>query len=236
MHLELGDITLDVVQKDIKNIHLRVYPPDGRVRIAAPRRMNPEAIRAFVVSKVAWIRRQQQKLRNQVRETPREYIDCESHYVWGARCLLEVVEGDAPPQVTFAHGKLSLCVRPGTSRAERQTMVESWYREQLNQSVPALIAKWEPQMGVRVNRFIVQQMKTRWGSCTPATRNIRLNSELAKKPVECLEYVVVHEMAHLLEPSHNRRFVALMDQFVPSWKACRANLKHLPVRHEDWVC
>ncbi|RRR67075.1 MAG: M48 family peptidase [Candidatus Viridilinea halotolerans] len=233
--IQLGDITIDVERKPIKNIHLSVYPPAGRVRIAAPERMELATIRVFAIAKLDWIKAQQRRMRAQEREAPREYLERESHYVWGQRYLLHVQERTAPPSVSLSPTQLLLSVRPGTAEAQRQAILERWYREQLRAAVTSLIAKWEPMMGVKVQRIFVQRMKTRWGSCTPSTGSIRLNTELAKKPRECLEYVVVHELTHLIEPSHNRRFISLMDQFMPHWQAYRAQLNALPVRHETWV-
>lgn len=233
--IEIGDIVVDVAKKDIKNIHLSVYPPTGKVRISAPLRMNPNTIRLFAIAKLGWIKQQQKKVRGQERETPREYLDRESHYVWGKRYLLEVLECDAPSVVELRHGTLLLRVRPGASEEKKQSLIEDWYRTQLKQAVPALIAKWEPCMGVKVERFFVQRMKTRWGSCNPYAKSIRLNTELGKKPPEYLEYIVVHEMAHLLEPTHNNRFIALMNRFLPKWRFYRDILNKLPVRHEAWI-
>ena len=232
--LLLGDISVDVVLKDIKNVHLSVYPPTGRVRISAPKRMRIDTIRVFAVSKLDWIKRQQTKLREQERETHRDYVDRESHFVWGKRYLLDVIEGDEAPSVEVKHSRMLLRVRPDSAESKRRSIVEEWYRGQLKQAVPPLIAGWEPVMGVKVERFFVQHMKTKWGSCNPRARTIRLNTELAKKPRECLEYVVVHEVAHLLEPTHNPRFIALMDQFMPAWRFMRQRLNRLPVRHADW--
>jgi predicted metal-dependent hydrolase len=232
--IEIGGVVLDVVKKDIKNVHLSVYPPTGKVRISAPLRMNTDTIRVFAISKLGWIRQQQQKLRAQERETPREYLDRESHYVWGKRYLLKVVEKDAAPEVELKHSILILRVRSGSTEEKKQSVLDQWYREQVKAVVPSLIAKWELLMGVKVERFFVQRMKTKWGSCSSESKSIRLNSELAKKPPECLEYIVVHEMVHLLEHTHNRRFVALMDQFMPKWEFYRDNLNRLPVRHESW--
>lgn len=232
--IELGKIAVDVVKKDIKNIHLSVYPPTGKVRISAPMRMNLDTIRVFAISKLGWIKIQQRKIREQQRETPREYLDRESHYVWGRRYLLKVVEKAAPPNVELKHSKMVLQIRLGTSDERKRAILEEWYREKLKDAVPRLIAKWEPLMGVKVARFFVQKMKTKWGSCNASARSIRFNTELAKKPRECLEYIVVHEMAHLLEATHSRRFVALMDQFMPKWQFYRDELNRLPVRHETW--
>ncbi|MDR3525589.1 MAG: SprT family zinc-dependent metalloprotease [Acetobacteraceae bacterium] len=232
--LELGDISVEVVRKDIKNVHLSVYPPAGRVRIAAPLHMTVDTIRLFAISKLGWIKQQQSKLRAQEREAPREYLDRESHYVWGKRYLLTVVEADAAPSVELKHRRLVLRVRPGTGPEARQAVLDGWYRERVKEAVQPLIAKWEPLLGVTVNRVFVQRMRTKWGSCSHAARNIRLNTDLAKKPRECLEYIVVHEMVHLLEPTHNARFVALMDRLMPKWQFEREQLNRLPVRHEAW--
>jgi hypothetical protein len=232
--LQLGNLAVDVVQKDIKNVHLSVHPPHGRVRIAAPLQMSMNTIRVFAISKLDWIKDQQRKLRAQEREPAREYVDRESHYVWGKRYLLEVVEAEQSPSVELKHNKLLLNVRPATGERKRQAIMDSWYREQIRSAAPELIAKWEPLMGVSIPRFFVQRMKTRWGSCNPSTQSIRLNTDLAKKPRECLEYIVVHEMLHLLEPTHNARFVALLDRFMPRWHFHREVLNRLPVRHEDW--
>ena len=232
--IQLGDIAVDVIRKDIKNVHLSVHPPTGRVRISAPRRMGLDTIRIFGISKLGWIKQHQQKVRAQERETPREFLDRESHYVWGRRYLLENHEADAPPHVELSHNRLHLQIRPGTTLDKKEAIVDEWHRVLVKQAAPPLVAKWERLMGVRMEKVFVQRMKTKWGSCTPAHKSIRLNSELAKKPRECLEYIVVHEMAHLLEPTHNRRFVALMDQFLPKWQFHRENLNRLPVRHENW--
>jgi len=232
--IKLGDIPVDVVLKAIKNVHLSVHPPTGRVRIAAPKRMSIDTIRVFAISKLDWIKQQQTKLREQERETPREYVDRESHDVWGKRYLLTVSESDQPPSVELKHSRMVLRMRPGTDEHRRQALMEAWYREQIKQAVPLLLARWQPLMGVKVERFFVQRMKTKWGSCNHKARTIRLNTELAKKPAECLEYIVVHELVHLLEPTHNARFVALMDRFMPKWQFHRQVLNRLPVRREMW--
>ncbi len=229
--IKLGNIAVDVVLKDIKNVHLSVYPPTGRVRISAPKRMSLDNIRAFAISKLRWIKQQQQKLQRQERETPREYLDRESHYVWGKRYLLKVIEDGAAPEVELKHSEMILRVRPGTEDKTKRAIVAQWYREQIKATVPGLIAKWEVMMHVNVDRVFVQKMKTKWGSCNPAKRSIRLNTDLAKKPHEYLEYIVVHEMVHLLERHHNDRFRAYLDQFVPKWKLYRAKLNRSPLGH-----
>jgi len=232
--IELGDITVDVVLKDIKNVHLSVYPPVGRVRISAPKRMSLDTIRVFAISKLDWIKQQQAKLRAQERETPREYLDRESHYLWGRRYLLTVIENDAPPAIELKHRRMILRVRPGTGQGKREALVEEWYREQLKEAVPPLLERWEPLLDVKATRWFVQRMKTKWGSCNHKSGTIRLNTELAKKPPECLEYIVVHELVHLLEPTHNARFIALMDRFMPKWQLHREELNRLPLRRERW--
>lgn len=232
--IELGDLTIDVVRKNIKHVHLTVHPPLGRVRLAAPRHLSLDTLRVFALSKLGWIRQQQAKLKAQEREPPRDYVERESHYLWGKRYLLAVRESDEPPRVELAHRRILLSVRPGTGTGRRQEIVEAWYRERLREAVPPLLARWQPRLGVEAERWFVQRMKTRWGSCNHAARTIRLNTELAKKPPECLEYIVVHELVHLLEPTHNARFVAFMDRFLPTWQAHRDMLNRLPVRQETW--
>jgi predicted metal-dependent hydrolase len=233
--IQLGDINIDVIRKDIRNVHLSVHPPTGRVRVAVPERMSLNTVRVFVIAKLPWIKKQQHKLREQERETPREYIDRESHYVWGKRYLLKVVEADQPASIELNHGNMILRLRRGIGNRKRQAVVEEWHRELLRKAVPPLIKTWERVMGVTVRRFFVQRMKTKWGSCNHRAGTIRLNTDLAKKPRECLEYIVVHEMAHLLEPTHNERFIVLMDRFMPRWQLIRDSLNRLPVRHEEWT-
>jgi len=234
MQIELGDIIVDVVKKEIKNIHLSVYPPMGKVRISAPHWMELDSIRVFAITKLSWIKNQQKKLREQERETPREYLNRESHYVWGKRYLLSIVEKDAAPSIELKHSKMILQLRPDTNIEKKQEILDGWYREILKEAAAPMIAKWESLMGVKVRKFFLQRMKTKWGSCNPQAKNIRLNTELAKKPPECLEYIVVHELVHLIEPTHNDRFIALMNQFMPKWRMYKDELNRLPVRHEAW--
>jgi predicted metal-dependent hydrolase len=232
--LELGGVMLAVRKKDIKNVHLSVYPPMGRVSISAPMRMSLETIRVFAISKLGWIRRQQKLLQEQERESQREYINRESHYVWGRRYLLKVVEEAAPPSIRIRHDRLILHVRPGADASVRGEVMSGWYRDLLREEVSALIKTWELRLGVRAGRVFIQQMKTKWGSCNPAIRSLRVNTELAKKPKECLEYIVLHEMVHLLERKHGPRFVEQMDRHMPSWREVRNLLNRLPARHESW--
>lgn len=233
--LRLGAITVEVVKKDIKNLHLGVYPPSGKVRISAPLRMKLDTIRVFAVSKLTWIKEQQNKITAQERETPRSYSERESHYVWGKRYLLKVVEKDQPPEIELLPNRIVFQVRPSWSSERKQAFLDAWYRAELRKAVPELLARWEPVLGVKVDRVFVQRMRTKWGSCSCSSAAIRLNTDLAKKPPECLEYIVVHEMAHLIEPTHNNRFIALMDRLMPNWRFYRQLLNRLPVRHEDWA-
>lgn len=232
--LDLGDLHAEVTRKAIKHVHLSVLPPAGKVRVAAPQSMPLDTIRLFVVSKLAWIRSQQRKLQAQERETPREFLNKESHYLWGKRYLLEISHADAAPAVSLSPRKLHLQVRPGADQARCDEVLDTWYRQQVRDAVPALLARWEPLLRVKVARVFVQRMKTKWGSCTPGSAYIRLNTDLAKKPPECLEYILVHELVHLLEPRHSERFVALMDLYLPHWQHLRRQLNRLPVRHESW--
>lgn len=233
--IKLGNITVDVVWKDIKNIHLSVRPPAGRVTIAAPRRLDIETLRVFAISKIGWIRLQQRKLLDQEREAPREYLDRESHYVWGRRHLMKVVLADLPPGVELVHNRLILRVRPDWDKRKMSDLMEAWYREQLRAALLPLVAKWQRMLGIHVDRCYVQHMKTKWGSCNPRARAIRLNTELAKKPRECLEYIVVHELAHLLERHHNDRFSAIMDKHLPHWRLNRQELNAAPLGNEQWI-
>lgn len=233
-HIELGDIRVEVQRKNNKHAHLYVYPPEGRVHISAPMHMGLDALRAFAISRLSWIKAQQRQMCAQPREPEREYLNRESHQVWCRRYLLEMIEVDAAPAVELKHSTLVLQVRPGSNEALRQEVLERWYRELLRAKLAELLDKWQSLMGVKAQRIFVQRMKTRWGSCNPTTGNIRLNTELAKKPPECLEYILVHELAHLIEPTHNARFLALLDRFIPHWRQIKDELNRLPVRHEKW--
>jgi len=226
---------VDVVRKDIKNLHLAVYPPAGRVRVAAPLRMSDEAVRLAVISRLAWIKRQQAKFEGQERQSAREYVTGESHYFQGQRYRLNVVYHNKPPKVAFRNKTtMDLFVRTGSDTAQRERVLLAWYRKQLKEAVPPLISKWEAILGVKVAECGVKQMKTKWGSCNKDARRIWLNLELAKKPVQCLEYIVVHEMVHLLERHHNDRFTKHMDKFMPQWRLIRSELNRGPLRHETW--
>lgn len=232
--IELGNIIIDVEQKDIKNIHLSVYPPHGAVRIAAPERMNLDTIRVFALQKLKWIKNQQESFRNQPRETEREYLTKESHYFLGKRYLLKVIEHNEVPKVVLKHKTLELYVRPDTSSEKKEAIIEEWYRSQLKALVPKLIEKWEKVVGVQSNAYGIKKMRTKWGTCNTTAKRIWLNLELAKKPVECIEFIIVHELVHLLERSHNDRFVSYMNEFMPKWRFYRKELNSIPFRHVTW--
>jgi len=232
--IQLGSIQIEVEQKDIKNIHLSVYPPNGAVRISAPNRMDLDTIRVFALHKLKWIKKQQNIFENQERETPREYLTKESHYFLGKRYLLKVIEQNHPPKVILTHATIELYVRPNTSEVKRKELIEEWYRAELKIILPKLIAKWEKVIGVQSNEFGIKKMRTKWGTCNTKAKRIWLNLELAKKPLECIEFIIVHELVHLLERSHNEIFVDYMNKFMPKWRFYREELNKLPFRHVDW--
>jgi predicted metal-dependent hydrolase len=233
--LTLGDLVVDVAFKDIKNIHLSVHPPAGRITVAAPRRMSLDLIRVFTISKLAWIKRQRQKVRNQARETIREYKTRESHFLWGKRYLLRVVEGVSPASVTVRHDHIDLGVPRRASITTKEAVLQQWYREQVRLSAQPIMEAWASKLEVEVAGLFVQRMKTKWGTCNFRARTIRLNTELAKKPKTCFEYVVLHELVHLIEPTHNERFVVLMDRLMPDWPLRRGLLNELPLCHDTWA-
>jgi predicted metal-dependent hydrolase len=227
--IQIGPLEISVTRKDIKHVHLSVHPPDGRVTLVAPRATRLEVARAYAISKLGWIREQQARLRTQARETPRAFIERESHYLWGRRYLLTVRHAETKPSVKLDHKRITLTVRPGSPKAKREQIVHEWHKSLLHRVVPGLIKKWEPRLGVNVRGYFLQRMKTRWGSCNHAAGHIRLNTELVKKPKDLLEYVIVHEMAHLREPNHGARFVAFLDHHYPTWRDARAELNELPL-------
>jgi hypothetical protein len=232
--IELGNITIEVEQKDIKNIHLSVYPPDGNVKIAAPERMDLDTIRVFAINKLKWIKKQQETFRNQEREAPREYLSKESHYFQGKRYLLKIIEQDSKPKVVLTHSTIELYLRPNTSLEKRKEIIEEWYREEMKKAIPKIIEKWENRIGVQAKEFGIRKMRTKWGTCNTETKRIWLNLELAKKPLESLEYIIVHELVHLLERSHNDKFKSYMNEFMPKWRFHREELNRLPFRHTEW--
>ena len=223
------------MRKEIKNLHVGVYPPSGRVRVAVPLRLDDEAVRLAVISRLGWIRRKQKEFEGQVRQSQREFVTGESHYFEGRRYRLDVIERDAPPTVKLRNNtRLELGVRPNSDREGREAVLHRWYRRHLRDQLPPLVAKWELELGVTVEDVRIKKMKTLWGSCNAEAKRIWLNLELAKKPRSCLAYILVHEMVHLLERHHNDRFRELMDNFLPQWRAFRDELNRAPLAHEDW--
>lgn len=232
--IHLGDIAIAVTRKDIKHTHLSVHPPSGRVTLVAPKATRPEVARAYAASKLGWIRDQQAKLRGQARETPPQFVERESHYLWGRRYLLTIKEEEGKPSVRMTHRNIILTVRPGSSNAKRAAVMHEWHKSLLHKAVPELIRMWEPKLGVKVGGYFLQRMKTKWGGCNQRAQNIRLNTELVKKPKDLLEYVVVHEMLHLIEPTHSERFLTLISKHYPTWREARAELNELPLGAETW--
>ncbi|MGD0838565.1 MAG: SprT family zinc-dependent metalloprotease [Polyangia bacterium] len=232
--LTIGGIGVEVENKAIKNLHLTVHPPQGHVRIVAPERMQLDTIRLYALSKLPWLRRQIAELQAQARETSREYVNRESHFVWASRYLMKVVEQQAAPTIELRKDELVLTIRPGTDQAQRHEILAAWYRAQVRAAVSPLLAKWQRILKVEAQAIFVRQMKTKWGSCNPAKAAIRLNTDLAKKPPACLEYVLVHELAHLIEPTHSDRFRAILSHHLPNWPHLRSQLNRAPLAHEDW--
>lgn len=227
--IELGEVRIQLTRKRVKHVHLTVHPPDGRVTLVAPPNTRPEVARAYAISKLGWIKQQQTALSSQARESPRRYVTRESHQLWGRRHLLTVIEADAKPYVKLDHRRIKLAVRPGSDATKRAEVMHEWHKQLLHAEIPALIARWEKKLRVKVSGYFLQRMKTKWGSCNHRAGNIRLNTELVKKPKDLVEYVVVHEMLHLLEPTHNERFVALLDRWWPHWQEARRELNSLPL-------
>ncbi|MCK5054233.1 MAG: M48 family metallopeptidase [Anaerolineales bacterium] len=232
--IKIENIFVDVIRKDIKHLYFAVYPPNGRVRVSAPLRMNDEAVRQAVISKLPWIKRHQAKFEGKERQRPLEYVSGERHNYQGQRYVLNVIYHDGPPKVVVHHNaNLDLYVRTGSDARKRERALTAWYRQQLKEAIPSLVAKWEVIIGEAVAEWGVKRMKTRWGSCNIKARRIWLNLELIKKPVHCLEYIIVHEMVHLKVRLHNDRFVAYMDEFMPQWRRCQDELDKTPLAHAN---
>lgn len=233
--LHIANLDIDVIRKDIKNMHLAVYPPTGRIRLAAPSRTDDEVIRLFAISKLSWIKRHIKNFKAQARETPRDFVSGESHYFEGRRYLINVIEHEGWNKVELKnHKEINLYVKPDSAPAQRAKVFKEWYRKELKAQIPKIIEKWEKVMGVKANEWGVKHMRTKWGTCNTEEKRIWINLELAKKPKNCLEYIIVHELVHLLERSHNDRFIALMNKYMPKWRAHRDELNRLPVSHTDW--
>ena len=234
-HITVRGISVEIVRKDIKHLHLGVYPPSGRVRVASPSRLDDDAVRLAVISRLGWIRRQQAEFAQQDRQSQREFVTGESHYFWGRRYRIDMIEHNGPPAVRLPNNTtMELRVRPGSDQEVREAVLHRWYRHQLRAELPALVAKWQPKVGVIVNDVRIKKMKTRWGSCNADAGRIWLNLELVKKPPSCLAYILVHEMVHFLERHHNERFRALMDALMPQWCLYKDELNRAPLAHETW--
>lgn len=234
-YITVSGIDVDVIYKNIKNLHIAVYPPLGRVRVAAPERLDDDAIRLAVVQRLPWIKKQREQLRNAVRQTEREMVTGESHYVWGQRYRLKVVNEPGRIRFDITGKRLTLHASKESTPDTRREAMDEWYRSALKHEIPELIAKWQPIIGRNVAKWTVRRMKTKWGSCNRETAHIWFNLELGKKHPNCLEYIVVHEMMHLIERHHNDRFTELMDEYLPDWRARRDELNAAPLAAEDWA-
>lgn len=233
--LEIGELKIEIVKKDIKNIHLAVYPPLGRVRLTSPKDINDSTIRLYAISKLSWIKKQQRNFKKRDRESQRNYIGRESHYFFGKRFLLKLNEVELPAKVLIKNKTyLELTVRPDTSRDRKEKLLEEFYRVELKKRIPELIEKWEKKIGVKVSSWGVKKMTTKWGTCNREAKRIWINLELAKKPIECLEYIIVHEIMHIIERHHNDKFMSLMTKHLPRWKQLKNELNNSPVSHIDW--
>lgn len=232
--IEIGNLSIEVEQKDIKNIHLSVYPPSGKVKISAPLKHELNTIRVFAISRLSWIKNQQEKILKQERETKREYLNLENHFYKGERYLLNLIKENAPPKVVLRAKKMDVYIRPNSSKEKIQEVMEDWYRSELKKDIPILISKWEKILNVKVKDFGIKKMKTKWGTCNDKAGRIWINLDLAKKPPRCLDYIVLHEMVHLLETKHNDKFVAYLDKSLPNWRLIKDELNRLPLKHEDW--
>lgn len=234
-HLKIAEIDVEIVRKEIKNIHFGVYPPNGRVRVAVPVNVDDEAVRIAIISKLSWIRKQIQCFQNQERQSRREYVSRESHYYLGKRYLLSLEEGKGRQVVSIHKSKgMILSVRPGSTAERREKILTEWYRDELKKIVRAQIERWEADLGVTVQAFGVRKMKTKWGSCNPKTGRILINLEMIKKPEQCIDYIVLHEMAHLIEKRHNDRFREILTRYMPRWEAYRNELNEAPLGHDEW--
>ncbi len=235
MHqIAVNGITVDIVRKEIKNLHLGVYPPDGKVRVAAPLAVNDEAIRYAVIGKMGWIKQQQAKFTNQPRQSTREMVSGESHYFLGQRYRLDVIEGPGPVKVICNKSVIKLHMPPHSNTKQRELALQQWYRKEIKSIIPLMLEKWQPILSVEVAEWGVKKMKTKWGSCNTSERRIWINLELIKKPIQCLEYIVVHELVHLLEKHHSARFKAYMDNFMPHWRLNREELGREPLGYDRW--
>jgi predicted metal-dependent hydrolase len=233
--MQVSGISVQIVRKDIKNLHLSVLPPSGRVRVSVPTHLTDDRVRAAIATRLPWIRKQQREFSEQPRQSARDMATGESHYFMGKRYRLDVIECNGKHKVVVnGVSKLRMQVQPSTTTENRQKLLNEWYREQLKSRIPDLLSKWETKMGVHAYSWGVKKMKTKWGSCSIKARRVWLNLDLACKPPECLEYILVHELVHLLERNHNDRFRAYMDEFMPNWRLHRETLNRSPLGNQGW--
>jgi predicted metal-dependent hydrolase len=232
--IQLGDIAIRVTRKNVKNVHLSVHPPEGRVTLVAPAATRLDVARAYAITRLGWIKQQQNRFSKQAREAPRQFKARESHYLWGRRHLLKLIERNEKPTIRVDHRTIRLQMRPGTATARRARIMHEWHLSLLHEAIPRLIRKWGPRIGVEVRGYFLQRMKTKWGSANPRRKTIRINTELVKKPRDMLEYVIVHEMIHLLEPKHTKAFFGHLDRHYPKWSMVRSELNELPLTAENW--
>lgn len=228
--VKVSDISAEVEWKAIKNVHLTVYPPDARIHVSAPQSMTEDAVRLFLLSKLPWIKQRIAEVVNQNRQTPREYVSGENHYFKGQRYRLKVIYTNEPTKVELLGNEyIALYTRNGSAAERRAEILREWYRSQLKAMLPALIAKWENILEVRVNKWEVKQMKTLWGSCNHRTHNIIFNLELIKKPLHCIEYIVVHELLHIKVRLHNEEFTHLISRYYPNWRLIKDELNEFVI-------
>lgn len=232
--LQIAEFDIEVLRKPIRQMHLSVYPPDGAVRLSVPPNVADDTVRAFAIAKLGWLRRESAKQARQPRDPEPTFRDRESHWVWGRRYLLETIDSPDSPQITLHPRRMTLAMRADADSGRRPAVLARWYRDQIRAELPELLNRWEPKLKVKADRIDVRQMRTKWGSCTPRTAAIRLNTELARKDPACLEYVLVHELVHLREPGHGEAFVRLLSEVLPSWRERRDRLNQSPARHENW--
>ncbi|KZL21206.1 hypothetical protein PsAD2_00495 [Pseudovibrio axinellae] len=233
--ITVSGVEVDVIRKSIKNLHLSVCPPDGKVKLSSPERFDDDRLRLAIISRLPWIRKRQEEFRKQPRQSERVYVDGESHFFRGNRYILKLEEVRGKSGVTHCNNAvLRMNVKKNTSIQRRADLLAEWYRQYLKIEVAKLLERWQPIVGRQPDGWKIQKMKTKWGSCNTNTKSILINLELAKKSPECLEYIVVHELVHLHERRHNDRFRCLMDEFLPTWRSARDKLKSEPLAHEDW--
>jgi len=234
--IRVSNLMIDTIKKDIKNIHLGVYPPDGRIRVAAPLKTSNETIRLLILSKKSWIRKQQKKLLNQERQSKREYVSGESHYLFGKRYRLNVIHTDKKPKIEIKKKTyIDFHVSQNLTTKQREKIFENFYRSKITKLVPILAKKWQKKIGVKVSEIKIRKMKTKWGTCNPVGKQIILNLELVKQPQHCIDYVIVHELAHLIEKNHSEKFIDIIEAVLPNWEITKDELNKGPLGYYKWA-